>query len=80
MIRQWSKQARGGPTYTWASGSEGEMMQLCMGVNGRRMTSAAAFFIFSLPYVLKQKQKQSEWQGAVLIAHIFREGLFGKYH
>jgi len=64
----------------WASGSEGEMMQLCMGVNGRRMTSATAFFVFSSPYVLKQKQKQNERQGAVLIAHIFREGLFGKYH
>ena len=62
----------------WASGSEGEMMQLCMGVTGRRMTSATAFFVFSSPYVLKQKQ--SERQGAVLIAHIFREGLSGKYH
>lgn len=47
-------------TYTWAVGSGGETMQLCTGVNGRRMTSVAAFFVFSLPYVLKQKQKQSE--------------------
>lgn len=34
-------------------------MQLCMGVNGRNVAPAPTFLIFSLLYVLKEKQKET---------------------
>lgn len=47
-------------TYTRASGSEGEMMQLCMGVNGRNVAPCPPFFLFSSSSVLKEKQRETE--------------------
>lgn len=56
------------------------MMQLWMGVNGRNMTPALIFFIFSSLYVLKEKQKKRNSEQRAAVSNAFsRQGLFGKY-